>query len=858
MKENMRYTPIALAVMVALSHTHIAMAEETGTEVREKTLAPVQVIGNTPIEGLEVPVSQVPSNVQILKAQDIEQQGVIDLAELLNNNLGSVTVTNAPGNPYQNDISYRGFQATSILGSPVGLSVYFDGVRMNEAFGSNVNWDLIPMNSISSMSISPGSNPLFGLNTLGGALVVNTKNGKDNAGSSLTGLAGSFGRRAIRFENGWEDTDKDADYFISGNFDKQDGYRKYSNSDVQQLYGKARMRSIGPATNAELSFALVNNSLHGTQALPTAMYDNPRSAYTAPDSTNNLSGFLNLKLKRQLNDAEQIAGNVYYRHTRTRSSNSNLEYDDGCFTASGLDTTCKNDFIPGTGTAKNIYGWGTTNPLNFQRYTDNLNSSLIEAVSKQDTLGASAQWTNLGRLGEKDNAMTLGAIASHSSISFSQDTWLARMVDYQTIADRTNPRYYFGDIAASSGGFTGSGLIRNVNLSAKSTNFSVFMNDTLTVNEKLDVSASAAYNITVLSQTGQNSQFLNDDGGYSWRDAENLKYYYNPNYLGAYQYRSSSPYFNSNPLAAPSRNGYTTAAGPHTESLDGSHTYQRLNPAVGFNFKPDPEKMLNIFGGYSESMRAPTPIELSCADPARPCALPTGFNGDPDLKAVVAHTVELGARGTWGADTLWNVAAYDTKTSNDIQFQFSSASRGYFANVGDTERRGLEMGVATRLDKLFLAANYGVVDARFRSAFTTAGGVNVVSGYKMPGIANQSVKLRAAYDINPRLLLGTNIRMIGGQYAYGDEDNTHSKVANYTIANLDLHYRLNDNITVFGLVNNVFDKRYSTYGLIGTNVYNATEDDKFRTPAAGRAIWLGMTYHFGGKKPETKARVDND
>ena len=858
MKATLKYTPIALAVMMTLPQMRVALAEEMANDIKEKALPPVQVVGTTPIEGMAVPISQIPANVQVLKARDIEEQGAIDIAGLLNNNLGAVTVTNAAGNIYQNDISYRGFQATSILGTPVGLSVYFDGIRMNESFGSNIHWDLIPLNSISSMSLAPGSNPLFGLNTLGGALVVSTKNGKDNPGSSLTGLTGSFGRRAIRFENSWEDTEKDADYFVSGNFDKQDGYRTYSQSDVQQVYGKARMRGIAPATSGELSFALVNNSLHGTQALPTAMYGNPRAAYTAPDSTENLSGFLNLKLKRQVNDNELLAGNAYYRHTRTRSGNSNLVYDDGCFTASGLDTSCKNSFIPGTGTAKNVYGWGSTNPLNFQRYTDDLNSSFIEAVTTQDTVGTSAQWTRLGRLAERDNAMTLGALANHSKISFSQDTWLARMIDYQTIADRTNPRYYFGDIAAQSGGFTGSGLIRNVNLSAKSTNFSVFLNDTLTVNERLDLTASAAYNVTLLTQSGQNRQFLNEDGGYTWRDTQNLNYYYNPNYIGAYQYRTSSPYYNATPLAAPSRNGYTTVAGPQTESLDGTHTYQRLNPAIGFNFKPDPEKMLNVFGGYSESMRAPTPIELSCADPAHPCALPTGFNGDPDLKAVVARTAELGARGTWGTDTLWNIAVYDTKTSNDIQFQYSSASQGYFANVGNTERRGIELGLATRIDKLFLSANYGFVDARFRSAFTTGGGVRVASGYKMPGIANQSLKVRAAYDIDQRLLVGTNLMMVGGQYAYGDEDNRHGKVASYTVANLDLHYRVSDRVTVFGLVNNLLDKRYSTYGLIGTNVYTATEDDKFRTPAAGRAIWLGMTYSFGGKKPEAKVHADTD
>ena len=136
--------------------------------------------------------------MQALHAADIAAQNPGNLADLLNQNLGAVSVSNGTGNPYQNDVNYRGFQATSLLGAPVGLSVYLDGVRMNEPFGALVNWDLIPMNAVSSLHVLPGSNPMFGLNTLGGALVVNTQNGKDHPGTELTALGGAFGRRALR------------------------------------------------------------------------------------------------------------------------------------------------------------------------------------------------------------------------------------------------------------------------------------------------------------------------------------------------------------------------------------------------------------------------------------------------------------------------------------------------------------------------------------------------------------------------------------------------------------------------------------------------------------------------------------
>ncbi|MDF6865559.1 Plug domain-containing protein, partial [Escherichia coli] len=128
-------------------------------------LPTAEVVGSTPIDSIGVPLSQFPANAQRVSAKDAREQRNSNLADLLNDNLGQVSISNGSGNPYQNDINYRGFQVSSLLGVPIGVSVYFDGVRMNEPFGSIVNWDLIPMNAMSSVNILPGSNPMFGLNT---------------------------------------------------------------------------------------------------------------------------------------------------------------------------------------------------------------------------------------------------------------------------------------------------------------------------------------------------------------------------------------------------------------------------------------------------------------------------------------------------------------------------------------------------------------------------------------------------------------------------------------------------------------------------------------------------------------------
>ena len=107
------------------------------------------------------------------------------------------------GNPNQPDVSFRGFTASPVLGTPQGLSVYMDGVRMNQPFGDVVSWDLIPKVAIDSMTLMPGSNPFFGLNTLGGSLSLRTKDGINWPGSAVQLSAGLYGRRALELEHGF-------------------------------------------------------------------------------------------------------------------------------------------------------------------------------------------------------------------------------------------------------------------------------------------------------------------------------------------------------------------------------------------------------------------------------------------------------------------------------------------------------------------------------------------------------------------------------------------------------------------------------------------------------------------------------
>jgi outer membrane cobalamin receptor len=129
----------------------------------------VEVIGTTPLPGLGTALSDVPANVQVFGNRDFARQRPLDLTGFLDRNANSVGVGSGQGNPYQQDLNFRGFAASPLLGTPQGISVFQDGVRINEAFGDVVNWDLLPRSAISTIQLIPGSNPVFGLNTLGGA-----------------------------------------------------------------------------------------------------------------------------------------------------------------------------------------------------------------------------------------------------------------------------------------------------------------------------------------------------------------------------------------------------------------------------------------------------------------------------------------------------------------------------------------------------------------------------------------------------------------------------------------------------------------------------------------------------------------
>ncbi|KKL22673.1 hypothetical protein LCGC14_2433090, partial [marine sediment metagenome] len=296
-----------------------------------------------PLPGLGLTKDEIPGNVQSLSAEDIKEAHALSMTDLFNQKLQGVTVNDYQGNPFQMDIQYRGFTAGPQIGTPQGLSVFFDGIRVNEPFGDVVNWDMIPMNAISSVDVFPGSNPIFGLNTLGGAFTVKTKDGFNYTKSDVQLLAGSFDRKQLQVDKGWNNGT--IAFYGAGSFHDENGWRDNSPSKVNQVFGKASYR--GDKIDMNLSTLIVKTKLVGNGLSPVEEYeDDSESVFTGPDKTDNDLQQFQLSGAYQVNDTFSVTAQVYRRNSDRHQIGSDVitDWDDELVAkrlpAEGEEYTC--------------------------------------------------------------------------------------------------------------------------------------------------------------------------------------------------------------------------------------------------------------------------------------------------------------------------------------------------------------------------------------------------------------------------------------------------------------------------------------------------------------------------------------
>src|SRR6202051_274248 len=283
-----------LAAFAALGLCSSAPALDTPAP--SSTLQEILVIGTTPVPGVTIDIDKVAGNVQSVLAADLIQNGTASLTGSLADRLGSVSISDSLADPFQPDVLYRGFTASPVLGTPQGLAVYQNGVRINESFGDSVNWDLIPDIAINRLDIL-SSSPLYGLNALGGAMAVTMKDGFNHQGADAQFSGGAFNQRTGSAEGGFNKGMLGV-YAAARALD-EDGWGPVCYDIVRQYYLALSLH--GAMTTAELSYSRADNQLFGPGAAPVQSLAVSREAvFTGPQENSNRADFLTLDVSRAL------------------------------------------------------------------------------------------------------------------------------------------------------------------------------------------------------------------------------------------------------------------------------------------------------------------------------------------------------------------------------------------------------------------------------------------------------------------------------------------------------------------------------------------------------------------------------
>jgi iron complex outermembrane receptor protein len=824
----------------------------------------------TPLPGIVIEREQMSTNVQSATAKDLADSRAVSLTDFMNTNMQSVTVNDYQGNSFQQDLNFRGFSASPLIGTPQGMSVYMDGVRVNEPFGDIVNWDLIPNNAIRRMDLMPGSNPLFGLNTLGGAISINSKSGFTDPGIEARYLTGSWGRQQAQASVGGSNGPI-AGFLALNSLDER-GWRINSPSSIKQAFAKASLKT--GRLEASLTGIHADNRLVGNGMVPVELFNqSPTSVFTSPDESRNQLTHINLHAGYSLTDTLTASMVVYRRQISQRSAGGDF-WDEWSQAANGSRTdpcppSVTTSFAPDGATEIDATGCPGVTPNGIFNYGN----------ADQLARGTSFQLSKVGETGQ----IVGGVTYDRSDVGFSQRQRLGWIGD--------NREVYLDPASAATTGLTAlsNDVVRN-NLSGHSATLGAFVMGIWSPTPTVNLTLGGRYNRTRV----QNS--LVSDRPiplYQFTDALARRF---RERCGAEDGDTRARYWCSS----------------------GDYVYESFNPSFGASILPT--ETTNLFANVSRGSRVPSIIELGCARDREleaefgnqnrgllpGCSVPTALTNDPFLPQVRSRSIEFGLRGRNEAGNLtWNTSVFRTDLHDDILFvSLGRRNRGVFDTFGRTRRQGIEMGLTGTWGNHTLRAAYTHLQATFQStarlvnesnssANMAAGQVaefNVEPGDRIPGLPRDTLRLNWSTDITERWNLGLIMIAHGFAYSRGNENNDHrpggtdsdgspvtarndptitvdpgrrfigsGRTGGYAVFNFVASYRATDHWSLFARIDNLFDRQYATAGDLGLNPfapsrwgvrdangfnYNSYDwtHSQFIGPGAPRAFWVGATF----------------
>ncbi len=754
------------------------------------------VISAAPLPGSTVPLNDIPGNVQMLSAADLSKQGAASLTTALNSRLGSININDNMVDPFQPDILYRGFEASPVLGTPQGLAIYENGVRINEAFGDTVNWDLVLPTAIEGVELS-SSSAVYGLNALGGAISLTMKNGFNYHGGDVKLSGGSFHRQELTAQYGVHSGM--LGFYVAGRGLNWHGWREFTSDQLRDLF--AALSLHGSAGTLDLSYAWDDNVLKGQSPAPVQELAVNRSlVFTGPQENTNTLKFLILNGTLNLPDQWSLAGVLYYRDYAQAVSNGNGTNYVSCTTLPGI--LCQPDGVtPLTNAA------GQLLPDISQGGTRHIGENDFEFIHSWGR-GITLQIANNAAILGHSNHFTVGAALDYASTSYYTGVQIG-LLNAQLLVMPSN---LYLDTPENSPGALANSDATPVYVDSVNKTLGGYFTDTFNVTGKLAVTASGRYNIANINIADQRGS-----------------------------------------------------------ALTGFNRFVHFNPSLGATYDLLPS--VTLFGGYSVNNRAPTPGELECADPQAPCLLPSSLSGDPPLRQVISHTSEVGLRGhtrqlPWLPGALrWNLSVFRTVLYDDIQVVATTLASGYFTNIGATRRQGVEADVSYHAARWSAYVNYSLVRATYLTPFTVPspsnpardaqGTIHVRPGDQFPGIPEDRWKIGADVQVLPKWSLGGSVNIVSSVYYSGDQANLLAPIAGYTVAEVHSTYHPMHRVELFATVDNLFNAKYSTFGLLSDPTgegapgipANAVANgpgvnNRFLSPAAPLEVFGGIRVRF--------------
>ena len=802
----------------------------------------VDVVAVTPLAGAGIDRERVPGVISRIESTAVADRGASSLADTLHESFGAITLEGTTTNPFQPTLRFRGFTASPLLGLPQGVAVYQNGVRVNEPFGDTVQFELLPQFAVDEVQLSAGADPAYGLNAMGGALALRLKDGFSHTGFRGELSGGAFGRAEATAEFGANDGSW-AFYGGASHF-TEDGWRAQSPSRVTQAFADVAYR--GDGIDAGLSVTFADTELNGNGPAPVELLDVDRAAvFTFPDITDNRLAFVQGRANVAASGTWSLQATGYYRNLDRATLNGDeadfgLCDDDLLPPGAPLSTLCAgaddddddvddhdrddrgrddDDLDDADGDGEDGHDddghdndedgddddlVAAASPLVDPRTGEFITAEAGGDAANNRTrtrargYGGTLQATARTPVAERDNVLVIGAFADGARVDFTSHSEVGRLTPERGVVG--------SGLRASIYGLGGDDLF-NTALATGTHNLGLFFHDTLSLTDRLHLTASGRFHNVVVD--------IDDRLG---------------------------------------------------SSLDGTHAFSRFNPSAGAVFQAS--DAVSLFARYSESNRAPTAAELSCADPDEPCRVPNAFVSDPPLEQAVARSLEAGLRGRWAGgggarEVTWSAAAYRTRVADDILFIASPEllGTGYFQNAGDTLRRGLDLELNGRIARFGWYASYGLIEATFESplelpgsdeandAATAEGTIRVAPGDRLPGIPRHSFKAGARQEITRAWEVTLETIVASSRIFVGDEGNDQRELEGYGIVNFRTRYRLNRGVELFARINNLLDARYATAGVLAEiELYlheapNAS-DPRFVGPGAPRSAFGGVRVRF--------------